>query len=131
MKGIHYYTEKDTGDLLFIDGSSGRIDHKGIYAFDGCANAISNLPSSINWTGISQEYLHEKCSRVSERQVMLTALTNKDICTLLFRAEWVRQSRRVEREPSLPYPEETDDLCSPAETAVHRKLSRLAAQTVA
>ena len=69
-----YYQEKDSGDYLCIDERSWRYYLQINPAtegrrYEGRATCITGQVSSVCTTGISQQYLREKCKRVLKRTI--------------------------------------------------------------
>jgi len=65
------FFQEDNGDFLAIDTATNRyyLTTLGQDHFEGRATAIAGLMSSVCTTGISREFLREKCKRVGKRQV--------------------------------------------------------------
>lgn len=93
-RGICFYRDNDK-DFLFV-----WRDPKSLQNLEGCANAIKNCPSSVCWTTISNEYLRNKCHRVTRE----TVASFPAYSTLLMRADWMDQEMLAHGEAVLPYP---------------------------
>ncbi len=67
---IQFYQEQ-SGDYLAIDTASNAYYRqvRGQDHFEGRATAIAGLVSSVCTTGISRDYLAEKCKRVARAGV--------------------------------------------------------------
>lgn len=67
---IQFYRE-DSGDYLAIDTATNRYyrDTFGKDQFEGRATAIQGLVTSVCTTGVSRQFLRERCKRVGKVSV--------------------------------------------------------------
>jgi hypothetical protein len=65
------YFREHNGDYLAIDTGTNRhyLANFGQDHFDGRATAIEGLVGSVCTTGISRDYLRQKCKRVAKTEV--------------------------------------------------------------
>ena len=94
-KGICFYQERATKDCLFVWRKPGHEQH-----LEGCANAISGVPSSVCWTAVGDSYLLARCRRVTRGEVAESPGT----AVLLMRADWMAQQIDEHGIAVLPYP---------------------------
>lgn len=69
---IKYYQEIKTKDYLLVDTSTRQYYKQlGKRELEGRATCIAGLPASMATTGISLDYLKNKCKRVKESEISL------------------------------------------------------------
>jgi hypothetical protein len=69
--GMILYYREGNGDYLAIDTATNRcyLTNFGQDRYEGRATAIFGVIGSVCWTGISRQYLRQKCQRVARRNV--------------------------------------------------------------
>lgn len=101
--GICFYEEKaKPHDLLFV-WESPRTDVKSQWNGDGVATVISGVPLSVNWTKISDDYLHRRCRRLNRDEVESRILIEPNWQILLDRADWMTKEMAEKDEAVLPF----------------------------